>query len=166
MQEGPGTQDKRTGSRPPPQSRPRQRPGAGKHSGGSATRQTRCQLCPGCPLSRQPPEAPPSRLAGSEGAGSRTPPSGCLRLAGQPRSSSGRESSLPAPTGAGPRRQVRPQGGTPSPGSLSLRPLPVFPTLESREDPAGSGQDPPVITTSSSLASAASAATESLTPPA
>lgn len=63
-----------------------------------ATRRRGDRSAPGARSSCQPPEALPSRPAGSEEAGSRTPPSGCLRLAGQPRSSSGRESFLPRPS--------------------------------------------------------------------
>lgn len=113
------------------------------------------------PRKRRPPAQRAPRGRGVE----RPLPGASTRLA-SPAPPPGGNAPSPAPPGAGPRRQARPQGATPVPGSPSLRPLPIFPTLEGWKDPAGSGRDPPLITTSSSLASAASAATESLTPPA
>lgn len=92
------------------------------------------RLAPGAHRSQQPPEAPPSRPAGSKGAGSRTPPSGCLRPAGQPRSSSGRECSLPRPS-----RSRAPAPG-PAPGG-NPRPRFPLPAASARiPDPWGPGR--------------------------
>lgn len=96
-------------------------PGRAALGGGGAWGATRWRgdrSAPGARSSCQPPEALPSRPAGSEEAGSRTPPSGCLRPAGQPRSSSGRESFLPRPS-----RSRAPAPG-PAPGG---HPRPRFP---------------------------------------
>lgn len=126
----------------------------------------RCQATPvPAPLAGPRKRRPPVRRAPRRRGVERPLPGASARLA-SPAPPPGGNPPSPAPPEAGPRRQARPQGGTPSLGSLSPRPLPVFLTLGGREDPAGSGRDPPLITTSSSLASAASAATESLTPPA
>lgn len=133
----------------------------GRQLGEGGARHARVPAPLTSPRKRRPPAQRAPRGRGVE----RPLPGASARLA-SPAPPPGGNPPSPAPPGAGPRRQARSQGGTPGPGFPSLRPLPVFPTLGGRKDPAGSGQDPPLITTSSSLASAASAATESLTPPA
>lgn len=118
-----------------PRSRPEQYPRAGQRWGvWGATRRRGDRSAPGARSSCQPPEALPSRPAGSEEAGSRTPPSGCLRPAGQPRSSSGRESFLPRPS-----RSRAPAPG-PAPGG-NPRPRFPLPAASARlPDPWGLGR--------------------------
>lgn len=112
-----------------------QSPRAGQCGGlWGETRRRGDRSAPGARSSCQPPEALPSRPAGSEEAGSRTPPSGCLRPAGQPRSSSGRESFLPRPSRSRAPAPGPAPGGTPRP----RLPLPAASAL--LPDPWGLGR--------------------------
>lgn len=97
-------------------------------------RAERCQARPGCPLLLAAPGSAALRPCGLRGGGESNAPFRVLRPAGQPRSSSGRESSLPRPS-----RSRAPAPG-PAPGGNPRLRLPLPAASARLPDPWGPGR--------------------------